>query len=171
MDKPVKTYSRPLHHALLLNVLLIVIDAFVLNQGVISLFFGLGLVFIGLPRSFSRKFAENRTARLRNLSIYAAAVILVFVLNAANNRIAKGRAESMVAAAKAFDHKYAHYPESLQDLVPEFIPRVSRAKYTLAYGDFTYFKSEQGAHLYYVATPPFGRPMYDFARNQWTYLD
>jgi hypothetical protein len=32
-------------------------------------------------------------------------------------------------------------------------------------------KSDDGAHLYYVAIPPFGRRMYDFARNQWTYLD
>lgn len=171
MDEPVKPYSRPLHHALILAALLVGIDAFVLNQGVISLFFGLGLVFIGLPRSFLRKFAGIRAARLRNLSIYAAAVILVFVVNAANNRLARGRAESIVAAIKAFDSKYARYPESLNDLVPEFIERVPKAKYTLMYGDFAYFKSDEGAHLYYVAIPPFGRPMYDFARNQWTYLD
>ena len=96
---------------------------------------------------------------------------MVFVLNSANNRVAASRGETLVSAVNAFHTKYQRYPESLSALVPEFIERVPRAKYTLLYGDFMYVKSEGGALLYYIARPPFGRPTYDFNRGAWGYLD
>ena len=61
---------------------------------------------------------------------------------------------------------------SLNDLVPEFVDRVPLAKYTLAFNEFHYyFTSKRGTHLFYVAMPPFGRRVYSFVRDQWTYLD
>jgi hypothetical protein len=165
---PMVRYFR---QSLVIAGLLVFVDAFLMNQGFISFFFGLGLLLIGLPRAFLRKFALVRSRRLRNLAVYFTAIALVFVLNWTNNRIAAIRGDTLVAAIKAFHVKYQRYPESLETLVPEFIKSVPRAKYTLANGHFMYLNSEGRALLFYTAVPPFGRSTYDFSRGAWGRLD
>jgi len=162
---------RSFRQSLVIAGLLVLVDAFLMNQGFISVFFGLGLLLIGLPRAFLRKFATVRSRLLRNLAVYFTAIALVFVLNWANNRIAASRGDVLVAAIKAFHNKYQRYPESLEALVPEFIGSVPWAKYTLVYGHFMYLKFEGSALLYYTALPPSGRPTYNFSRGAWGYLD
>jgi len=158
--------------ALLLGSLLIVLDAFYLNQGAIALSVGLWLLVISLPRTFlAKKFATVRKQRLRNIAIYIVAVILVFMFNAANNAIAKRRAEVLVSAVKAFHAKNQRYPKSLGELVPDYVEQIPLAKYTLLFNHFMYHGSGQDATLFYMELPPFGRPTYSFARNEWGYLD
>jgi hypothetical protein len=75
--------------AVLLGTLLVVIDAFFLNQGAIALLVGLWMLLVGLSRTFvAKKYATVRAARLRNIAVYFVAVILVFVFNALNNHLA-----------------------------------------------------------------------------------
>ena len=100
--------------ALFWAALLIFLDAFLFNQGAIAGIVGLCIVFIGLPRTFLAKFAAVRKQRFRNLGIYTCAVILVFVFNGLNNRLARDRANMLVTAIKAFQAKNQHYPESLK---------------------------------------------------------
>lgn len=158
--------------ALMLGSLLIVLDAFYLNQGGIALFVGLWLLVISLPRTFLvKRFVTIRRQRLRNITIYLAAVIMVFAFNGANNTIAKRRAEVLISAVKAFHAKNRQYPEALENLVPYYIQQVPLAKYTLMFNQFSYSASGQDATLLYFEVPPFGRPTYSFARNKWTYLD
>ncbi len=162
---------RSFRQSLVIAGLLVLVDAFLMNQGFISFLFGLGLLLIGLPRAFLRKFAIVRSKLLRNLAIYFTAIALEFVLNWTNNRIAASRGDALVAAIKAFQVKYQRYPDSLEALVPEFIQSVPRAKYTLLYGHFRYLNSEGNALLFYTALPPSGRPTYNFSRGAWGYLD
>ena len=160
-----------LFRALVLSSVLVFVDAFWLNQGAVALFVAVGLLSIGLPRSFLRRFAAVRRQRLRNLGIYLAAVAAVFALNHANNRLAQQRADALVSAVGAFHAKYARYPGSLDELVPEFIDRVPLAKYTLGMNRFSYLERQGDAHLSYVEFPPFGRPIYRFSRGSWGNLD
>ena len=168
---PVAPKVRSLPQALAVAAVLVLVDAFLMNQGVISVVIGIGLVLIGLPRTFLPKFAAVRSQRLRNLGVYFAAVIVVIILNLGNNRLAASRGDELVAAVKAFHTKHSQYPDSLDALVPEFIESVPRAKYTLQYGNFEYHKTGEDALLYYTALPPFGRPIYNFSRGAWGYLD
>ena len=163
--------TRSSRRAVTLAAFLVVLDAFYLNQGVIAALVGAGLLLIGVPRALTAKLSEVRRQRLRNLGIYFTAVVLVFALDAANNHLARTRAEHLVVAVKAYQAKYHRYPQSLNDLMPEFVDRVPLAKYTLAFNEFHYFTSKRGTHLFYVALPPFGRPGYSFVRDQWTSLD
>jgi hypothetical protein len=160
-----------LPRVLLIATLLIVVDAFLMNQGVISVFVGITLLLVGVPRALLPRFSAVRSRRLANIAVYLGAVVLVLVLNGVNNGIAASRGEGLVSAVKAFHAKYRQYPESLDSLVPEFIEGVPRAKYTLQYGAFTYIRTERGALLYYVESPPFGRPTYDFNSGRWGDLD
>ena len=163
--------ARSLPRAVTLATLLVFLDAFYLNQGGIAVLIGAGLLLIGFPRAFMAKFPEVRRRRLRNLGVYFAAVLLVFVINATNNHIAQTRAERLVTAVKAYHARYQRYPQSLNDLIPEFVERVPRAKYTLLFNEFSYANRGGKAHLLYTSMPPFGGPMYSFADDRWGYLD
>ena len=160
-----------LARAVVLSGALVFFDALWLNQGLFSLLFAAGVLLIGLPRAFLRKLRPVRRQRLRNLAVYLCAVLLVWVLNVLNNRIAQSRAEELIAAVKAYREKNGRYPERLQELVPSFITQVPLAKYTLSFNTFTYVASDVDPLLIYAALPPFGRPVYSFAGGKWGYLD
>jgi len=171
-EQPTALAVTSWRRALLLGSLLIVLDAFYLNLGGIALLVGLWLLVISLPRTFlAKKFATVRRQRLRNITIYFVAVILVFMFNAVNNTIAKRRADVLVSAVKAFHTKNQRYPKSLEELVPDYVERIPLAKYTLTFDRFWYRTEGSDAWLFYVKFPPFGRPTYSFARDKWTYLD
>jgi len=89
----------------------------------------------------------------------------------ANNALAARRADALVAALHRYEARHQRLPDSLQALVPEFIPAVPRAKYTLMFGDFLYYASERQHVLMWVMIPPFGRQLYDFERRRWRTLD
>lgn len=163
----VTTFRR----AVLAGALLVFVDAIWLNQGVLAGLVGAGLVLIGLPRALLKNPDPVRAQRLRNLAVYAASVILVFALNALNNRIAASRAEAIISSINAFHAKYDRYPESLQALAPEFLADVPRAKYTLGQNSFHYRLAAGQAVLFYVEFPPFGRPIYRFSEHKWGYID
>lgn len=171
-EQPTAPKAPSLRRALLLGSLLVFLDAFFFNQGGIALLVGLWVLVIGLPLTFlAKKFATVRMQRLRDIAIYIAAVILVFVFNAANNNIAKSRAEVLVSTVKAFHAKNQRYPKSLEELVPDYVERIPLAKYTLGFNHFVYRPYSPHPVLFYVELPPFGRPTYSFARDEWTYLD
>jgi hypothetical protein len=148
------------------------VDAILLNQGAISLIAGVYLIFVAMPRaSLARRYAGARKKRLLEIGVYLGAVALVFALNAANNEIAARRADRIIVAVEKFHSKTNRFPSALSELVPEFIKRVPLAKYTLGFNSFEYIQNQTDPLLLYVATPPFGRPTYSFARRTWAYID
>ena len=101
------------------------------------------------------------------------AVLLVFALNAANNRLARSRAETLIAAIKAFNQRNQRYPIKLNELVPDFIDHVPVAKYIInpLFGLFRYTATTKYHRLSYYDSPPFGRPIYQFEEDRWSYLE
>ena len=160
-----------LTRAVILSLLLVLIDALWLNQGVLAFLVGAFVLLVGLPRSLLREFAPTRLQRLRDLGIYLSAVVLVFGLNYANNQVAQSRADVLVSAVKSFYSENQHYPQSLNDLVPRYVEQIPSAKYTLTSNEFRYVNSEQGVYLEYTELPPFGRPHFSFNDDQWLYMD
>lgn len=150
---------------------LIAVDAFILNQGVLSALVGLWMLFVSLPRAVFNKEPEQRHRRFARVAIFLAAVLLVFGLNWANNQVAHQRAETLVVAIKAFNQQHQRYPERLDELVPEYIDHVPATKYTLGSPSFRYVSTPEDHSLFYVAMPPFGRRVYSFERNEWFSID
>jgi hypothetical protein len=164
---------RPsLRLALGLSLLLVVVDAFVLNQGAIAFLVGAWLVLVSVPRALLlKRFRGVRLLRLAGIGIGLVAVVVVFALNALQNRMARHRAEAVIVAVEAFHADQKRYPENLAQLAPEYLESVPRAKYTVFFHDFIYFASAGDATLMFVALPPFGRPTYRFVSGKWGYLD
>ncbi|MBI5327098.1 MAG: hypothetical protein HZB80_02230 [Deltaproteobacteria bacterium] len=97
--------------------------------------------------------------------------MLVLAYTFGNNQIAKKRAETLIVAVKSFKEKHHRYPEKLEELTPDFIDRVPKAKDTLMFNAF-FYNSTSGDHvLFYVTMPPFGRKVYSFERNEWFTMD
>jgi hypothetical protein len=150
---------------------LIVIDALILNQGVIAALVGVWTLGVSLPRAVFTKIREEKRLGLARVGILLGAAVMVFALNWANNQIARSRAETLVTAIRVFNERHRRYPAKLDELVPDFIGRVPVAKYALISGSFQYV-SRPGYHaLLYVEFPPFGRPVYNFERDTWGHLD
>jgi len=136
-DQPALIRRSCFRRAILLGLLLVVIDALLLNQGTIALAVGLWMLFVGLPRTFlAKKLAPVRAQRVANIAIYLAAVILVFGLNAANNQLARGRAQTLITAIRAFQADNGRFPNSLWELVPEYAETIPLAKYTLMFNQY-----------------------------------
>ena len=153
-------------------IILFVLDAIVLNQGVIALI----TLFIALPIMIIKALLRWKDKPLLKKRFIACGVYLImaiFILASItiNNKIAWGRAEILIEACNNYKNKNNIYPKKLSDLVPEFINKIPVAKYTIISSKFSYLASEESHMLFYMAMPPFGRPTYSFERQEWTYLD
>jgi hypothetical protein len=171
MSKPWIAKPIDLRKTCIWAAVLIAVDAFVLNQGVISFLVGAWMLLVATPRAiFYTKDPALRRQHLARAGILFTAAALVIGLNKANNQVAQSRAETLIAAVKAFHRQNHRYPEKLEELVPGFIDRVPRAKYT--YSSSFQYRSWPNSHtLIYAYLPPFGRRVYYFEHDEWGYMD
>ena len=165
---------KKLRITIILAALLFFLDAFLLNQGFLSLVLIPITLFVLLPHALwvYRKDRALYLTRLTKAGIFLLAAFSVFAANTLQNRIADRRAIMLGNACIAFRAKYQHYPTRLNDLAPEFIRSVPMAK-PLAGAPFFYSNSLSGHEpmLFYAAIPPFGRRFYHMETGGWGYLD
>jgi hypothetical protein len=169
-DPPPRPSSRVSTGTLVAVVLLYVGDAFLMGQGVWATLPSLvAIVWLGARWLFGARDARPRIAA--TLAVWCALPVATIGTISANNVLAHHRAEALVVAVEAYKAKHGVFPRTLDDLVPEEIPAVPRAKYTLAFAQFGYFNVNGSASLDYTYLPPFGRPYYQFNAKRWGYLD
>lgn len=80
-------------------------------------------------------------------------------------------AARVVAACEEFRAVNGRFPRTLNELVPQYLPSVPRAKYCLHYGEFAYFLNDGHALLVWCVVPPYYRAIYDFETRRWSHLD
>ncbi len=164
--------SNTVKKSIITAIILFVLDALVMNQGTISLFLLLTIILWWLPKSAFRKYKkQSPKEELTKVLLYGFIVTAVFTSNSINNKIAQNRANNLVLIIEHFHQVTGGYPETLNDLVPSYLPKLPKAKYTLGFNSFEYINHEGSISLFYHAIPPFGRPTYVFNRKQWIYLD
>jgi hypothetical protein len=165
-------YQPSMVRAGILALLLIGVDCFLFNQGAIALLVAAWLVVIALPLALIRKrYAGVRLLRLRDVGILLAGAVVVIPINMFQNQVARERATTLIAAVNAYHEKEGAWPATLETLVPRYIESVPRAKYAILFGDFRYRASAGATWLEYTSLPPFGRPVYNFEKQRWNYLD
>jgi hypothetical protein len=169
---------RPLITAAIASGALYTLDAWVIGQGGIVTFCGLIGIVIALFRSGAAGFGRRWpgvSVHVGVALIWASTIALTWVSIGYQARTARSRAETVVAACKAYRTANGAYPDDLQQLVPRFLPSVPRAKYTLGLGNFVYTKGvyEGTAHtsLMFVTIAPFMRTSYLFEDDRWVTID
>ena len=161
-----------MRRTIIIAMILFGLDAFWLNLGIIALItlvFALPIMIIGAL--FCRKNKLLLKKRLTACGIYLLMSILIFTSIFINNKLARSRAEMLIATCERYKDKNSEYPESLSNLVPDFINEIPVAKYTLNSNNFFYISSKNSHFLSYTTMPPFGRQMYSFEEQKWTYID
>ena len=174
----------PVRRSLLVLLVFVALDGLVMGQGIWTLLVATVAVVAQLRLSAWRavkRDAPRSRAHLRAAGVYVITVAMVLAYVSTNNRIAARRADEVIAACRGYEAAHGRLPTALSELVPAFLPRVPRAKYTLMYADFAYWTAAAGdgapdgvtAHhsLMYVVMPPFGRRLYQFETNSWRTVD
>lgn len=161
-----------LRRSIITATLLFIVDAFILDQGFITLLVMAVAVFVYLPGALlARKNKEVSKSRFIRAIIYLIMTAAVFSVISFNSWVARDRADELISKCGQFKAKYQKYPALLEDLTPEFMPKIRPAKYTLLSGKFLYRYNDGQPSLMYIATPPFGRNVYSFQQSQWSVID
>ena len=161
-----------MRRTVIIAIILFGLDAVVFNQGFIAFI----TLFIALPIMFVRALIRWKDKpllkkRLTACGIYLFMSILILASIGINNKIARSRAEVLIVACEKYKDTNKKYPERLSDLVPDFIKKVPVAKYAHMSKKFYYIASKDSHQLFYMSMPPFGRPTYNFERQEWSYID
>ena len=144
-----------------------------LDAAIGSFVFSLLLCPIWLFVSFIMAVIQRPGWNVGLARVLAPVVTLGLVMENATlqSRIAAANATQVIEACERFRHDQDHYPAELDELIPRYLPELPRAKYSLAYGEFSYM-SQEGRHLLScTVVPPFGRRIHDFERRGARTLD
>jgi hypothetical protein len=140
--------------ALALGILFLV-DLGFMGQGIFSMMIavvGVGVLVLASLWSIlrgQRSLAGNRAVRAALYLLLGAATLGVLRFH---SHTVRAHATRVIEACRAYKVRSGKLPERLQDLVPDFLPAVPRAKYTVMF-------------------PPFGRRLYHFEEDRWGQLD
>jgi hypothetical protein len=157
--------------AVILSVLFL-FDLGYAGQGLLSLLVsvcGVGLLTTGALWSAARGAAPLARSRALRAGMYLVLGVAAYGTARFHVATAESHAARVIEACRAFEARRGMLPDRLEELVPDFLPAVPRAKYTLAWGEFTYSTSAEKRHtLMYVTLPPFGHRIYHFEEAQWS---
>jgi hypothetical protein len=128
------------------------------------------------PMWFLISVGRNLKARSRIFALFRIAIpILTLVMVLGNGigqwQIAETRAEQIIKACDQYRAVKGMYPSKLDDLVPEFLGSVPRAKYCVVSGEFYYSNDGSAPRLWWYKITPFGKEVYGFDKRGWRHGD
>lgn len=148
------------------------VDAFFFGQAVIAFFLCVtGALYYPLRAIQARNDGARLRLRLAKAAVTSIAGFAALGAIVQGNVMARERAESLIAAVERFHAKHGRYPGRLEEMVPEFVAEIPRAKYVVIADRFRYSRSGSRHSLVYMEMPPFGRRIYTFEDREWTTLD
>jgi len=168
-DSKKQAHSYSMVRSAIIAGSLFIIDAFVFNQGVLASVICLSIVLIMLINSI--RYRKDFKKRLIIMGIYAAGAVLTIGAIRFNNNLARQHAEIIIQACEQYWHQKGGFPDRLEDLVPDYLKQVPRAKYAFSNNRFIYRSRPDSHTLMYVAFPPFGRKIYSLENQKWGQLD
>jgi hypothetical protein len=107
---------------------------------------------------------KNFSGSMRAALPFALVGLLTISWVSINSRVAVRKAGPVITACEDFQRRNGRYPKSLDQLVPEFLPSVPLARWTLLGNRFGY--SEDPPSLYFAAMFH-GVVTYDFRSHKW----
>lgn len=124
-------------------------------------FFSLFIILAGLRYLYGTLAArkDHRRAMLFAKKALIALLIGPMAMAATNYDMAQAtsRAELVADALRQFKTGHGHYPAKLQELVPEFLGAVPRARLASMASEFHYFPDPEDPSLMWTVMAPFGR--------------
>lgn len=166
--------GKALRDSALIAAALYFLDAVWLGQGGIAMITFLLVLLVALPRALWAGFRKNaalRNLRLAKMGIYLAMAALVIATIRIDLHFARRNADSVAAALRQYQAAHGAYPDKLEALVPDFLPAVPDARFSLTQNRFYYHATPDSHDLSYVVIPPFGLNSYNLEKDRWTVRD
>ena len=178
-----------LGRALFGAALLAWLDALFLGLGLLSLALVPVLTLVQLGRAGWDALVSRRGVALQRVgaaAVWVGAGLAVLGFVGLNSSMAHGRADEVIAACREYEQDHRRLPQTLEDLVPRYLPAVPRARLVPVAGEFLYVapkisptarlaswateptatQSERPFHTLQYLTP-FARPIYVFETDRW----
>ncbi len=167
------TTPRSLRRSLTIALGLLILDGFVLGQGIIAVLLALGSLFIGLPRAlWAWKDRPLMRHRLAKVALYFATALLIVQVMNLDARYAEKNAGTVIAALERYRADEGRYPDTLEALVAKgYLPALPKARFSLMHDTFLYHAREGSHRLIYIIMPPFGGRVYELETHTWETLD
>ena len=170
------TFWGEFRTSLLIAAGLYFLDAIWLGQGGIALLALASLVIFFIPATLLAWHRKNlfvrklRAARTLLYLLMAAAILITVRIDMSG---AREKGDTLVAALQAYQAKTGQYPDKLGQLVPDYLPAIPKARFSLSMNEYRYFVSnDKDSHtLSYIAMPPFGFTYYNLEKGQWAVKD
>lgn len=149
------------------------LDGLWLGQGGLSALVLLWQIVLGVPRWLLTRDPGLKAFRMRCMTIYLSAATATLAFMALDIHIAARRAQTVEQAIQTYNARHGRYPERLEELVPETLPALPRARLALTLDGYYYRTGTKGKlpRFGYTVVAPFGRMMYDFETLRWNALD
>lgn len=160
--------SNDMLETALIAGLIVLAGELVCGQAVVVMMTGLtaaaGLGLLAAYRRLRGDGARAGSAGAKAL-IFAGMFLVALGLDVANKTIARGRAETIIAACRSYKDKTGAYPETLQALVPDYLKAVPRARYSVLWSAFHYGEGR----LAWMVVPMTVMPSYDLNAGTWSF--
>ncbi len=172
MDKDESVKKPKILKNVLFALSLFLIDAFLLNQGIIALVtlvFVLPILIIRVILKWKDKVLLKR--RFVVIVICSVMVFLIIASNRINNKIALDRASTIISACNQYRIEHGVYPDKLNDLIPKYLDSIPPSKYVVSHNQFRYISSKDSHSLMFISIPPFGRRYYVLEEKRWGFMD
>jgi hypothetical protein len=150
---------------LIIAGLVLAFEAYV-GVGLIGMGYGMVLVVVFTILTIAQR--QRRSERFRIAVIYTLMFVATMALLLSNIRLAQHRADPVISAVNRYHSEHGHYPKTLDELVPAYLPSVPRAGFTLLSRDFRYypFHNDERPQLCFAAMFH-GLFAYDFYTGSW----
>lgn len=170
------TFWGEFRASLLIAAGLYFLDAIWLGQGGVAALALMSLVIFFIPATLLAWYRKNffmRNLRAARTLLYLLMAVAIFVTIRVDLANTRDKADTVIAALKAYHAKTGHYPDKLEQLVPEYLPAIPKARFSLTMNEFRYFVSQgkDSHNLSYIAMPPFGFTYYNLENGQWAVKD
>ncbi len=108
---------------------------------------------------------------LFRIAVPVATLGLVLANSDYQYRMAESNAARVVTACEEYHAATGKFPQTLDDLVPQYMQFIPHAKNCMMFGEFWYLNSDGKPLLIWYAFPGRGRKIYNFEDREWNYLD
>jgi hypothetical protein len=107
----------------------------------------------------------RRSEWLRVALIYTLMFISTVALLGWNMQVAQRRAAPVILAVRRYNSEHGHYPKTLDELVPTYLPSIPRGGFTLISRHFRYFNYADPQ--LWIPAMFYGVVSYDFHTKTW----
>ncbi|MEF3280941.1 MAG: hypothetical protein K6357_08270 [Elusimicrobiota bacterium] len=145
-------------------VVIVVIDIIFASEASIALTKSLVIMLVFVLLTLFRYKDKAKLKELLTITgIFLVVGVIAYIFPYLNNLSAQSSADKIIKAVENYKARTGSYPQNLEDLKPDFLTEIPKAKYTFLWNNFYLIDG----NLVYVNAFPYNIMKYDFIDGKW----